>query len=87
MKTYSLGFELWMNVEGKYFLSIFYNYTTDIPEFNLHNQMYRTIEYNKFTSIDVIFEEFNLENCSAAIVNYDDEDYLKEFLKNKSGYL
>ncbi|XP_023303257.2 uncharacterized protein LOC111685237 [Lucilia cuprina] len=82
IKPYSLGFELWSNVEQKNFLSIFFNYTTDAPAYNLINQIYCTIEYNKFTAIDTIFEEFNLQNCTAAIINCDD-DYLKHFLDGK----
>uniref|UniRef100_W8BY27 Zinc finger BED domain-containing protein 1 n=1 Tax=Ceratitis capitata TaxID=7213 RepID=W8BY27_CERCA len=83
IKPYSLGFEIWKNVENKHFMSIYFNYTTDAPEYNLLNQLYCTVEYNKFTSIDEIFEEFNLENCAAAIVSYEYDDYLKHFLKSK----
>ncbi|XP_017472175.1 PREDICTED: uncharacterized protein LOC108363344 [Rhagoletis zephyria] len=84
VKPFSLGFEIWKNVENKHFLSIYFNYTTDAPEYNLLNQLYCTVEYNKFTSIDEIFEEFNLENCAAAIVSYEYDDYLKHFLKSKN---
>ncbi|XP_039951667.1 uncharacterized protein LOC120768945 [Bactrocera tryoni] len=84
IKPYSLGFEIWKNVENKHFMSIYFNYTTDAPEYNLLNQLYFTVEYNKFTSIDEIFEEFNLENCAAAIVSYEYDDYLKHFLKSKN---
>ncbi|XP_053959025.1 uncharacterized protein LOC128863740 [Anastrepha ludens] len=84
VKPYSLGFEIWKNVENKHFMSIYFNYTTDAPEYNLLNQLYCTVEYNKFTSIDEIFEEFNLENCAAAIVSYEYDDYLKHFLKSKN---
>lgn len=87
IKPYSLGFEIWKNVENKHFMSIYFNYTTDAPEYNLLNQLYCTVEYNKFTSIDEIFEEFNLENCAAAIVSYEYDDYLKHFLKSKSMYI
>ena len=83
IKPFSLGFELWTNVEQKNFLSIFFNYTTDAPDYNLVNQIYCTIEYNKFTAIDSIFEEFNLQNCTAAILNCDHDDYLKHFLNSK----
>ncbi|XP_067621983.1 E3 SUMO-protein ligase ZBED1 [Eurosta solidaginis] len=83
VKPYSLGFEIWKNVENKHFMSIYYNYCTDAPNYNLLNKLYCTVEYNKFTSIDEIFEEFNLENCAAAIVSYDYDDYLKHFLKTK----
>lgn len=87
IKPYALGFEMWTNVEQKQFLSVFFNYTTEAPEYNLINQIYCTIEYNKFTSIDSIFEEFNLQNCTAAIINCDYDEYLKDFLAKKGKYL
>lgn len=84
IKPFSLGFEIWENVEQKQFLSIYFNFTTDAPDYNLINQIYCTIEYNKFTLIDTIFEDFNMQNCTAAIVNCDYDDYLKHFLSEKS---
>lgn len=84
IKPYSLGFDMWTNVEQKTFLSIYFNYTTDEPDYNLVNQIYCTIEYNKFTALDSVFEEFNLLNCSAAVINCDHDEYLKHFLNSKS---
>ncbi|XP_075151449.1 DNA replication-related element factor [Haematobia irritans] len=84
IKPFSLGFEIWENVEQKHFLSIYFNYATEAPDYNLVNQIYCTIEYNKFTVIDTIFEDFNLNNCTAAIVNCDYDEYLKHFLNEKN---
>lgn len=84
IKPFSLGFEIWENVEQKHFLSIYFNYATDAPDFNLITQIYCTIEYNKFTVIDNIFEDFNLNNCTAAIINCDYDEYLKHFLNEKN---
>ncbi|XP_037894421.1 uncharacterized protein LOC119640437 isoform X2 [Glossina fuscipes] len=83
IKPFSLGFEIWTNVEDIQFLSIYYNYTNDSPEYNLINQLYCTMEYNKYSLLEEAFEDFNLQNCTAAVVN-DYDYYLKHFRNSKS---
>lgn len=87
-KPFSLSFEFWSNIEQKQFLSIYFNYLSDTPEYNLCSYIYCTIEYNKFIQFESIFERFNLNNCSAALCNYDTDycEYLSNFLQSKSEY-
>ena len=87
VKPFSLGFEVWCNVESKQFLSIYFNYNCDKSNASLMNPLLCTVEYNKYTGIEGIFEEFNLQNCTAALVNYVEDDFLKEFLASKGIYL
>uniref|UniRef100_A0A1B0G0H2 BED-type domain-containing protein n=1 Tax=Glossina morsitans morsitans TaxID=37546 RepID=A0A1B0G0H2_GLOMM len=83
IKPFSLGFEVWTNVEDIQFLSVYYNYTNDSPEYNLINQLYCTMEYNKYSLLEEAFEDFNLQNCTAAVVN-DYDYYLRHFRNSKS---
>uniref|UniRef100_A0A1A9WHJ5 BED-type domain-containing protein n=1 Tax=Glossina brevipalpis TaxID=37001 RepID=A0A1A9WHJ5_9MUSC len=84
IKPFSLGFEIWTNVEDIQFLSVYYNYTNDSPQYNLINQLYCTMEYNKYSLLEEAFEDFSLQNCTAAIVNCDYDDYLRHFLSSKN---
>lgn len=88
-KPFSLSFEFWSNIEQKQFLSVYFNYLSDPPEFHLCSYIYCTVEYNKFIQFESIFENFNLINCSAALTNCDNDycDYLINFLQSKSKYL
>lgn len=88
-KPFSLAFEFWTNIEQKQLLSIYFNYLSDSPENHLCSHIYCTIEYNKFIQFDSIFANFNLNNCSSALCNCDNDccDYLRDFLHSKSMFI
>ncbi|XP_055916890.1 uncharacterized protein LOC129949447 [Eupeodes corollae] len=81
VKSYSLSFDVWMNIEGKQLVSIYYNHVSEEFEDQFCDNIYMTIELNCYTSFEAIFHGFNLQNCSAAIVN-SNQEIINTFLSN-----
>ncbi|XP_055836839.1 uncharacterized protein LOC129905389 [Episyrphus balteatus] len=73
VKSYSLSFDVWTNIEGKQFVSIHYNHISEEFEDQFCDNLYVTIELNSYSSFETIFAGFNLQNCSAAIINSNNE--------------
>ncbi|XP_017854621.2 uncharacterized protein LOC108599088 [Drosophila busckii] len=82
-KSYSLAFELWVNVEQRRFLSIYHHYLSEETQ-SVRSVLYATVEYTDYVSFDELLTDFYLPNCTLAIVNYDEEeDILQAYLKDK----
>ncbi|XP_037959546.1 uncharacterized protein LOC119688939 [Teleopsis dalmanni] len=80
-KEFSFGLEMWRNVEHKQFLTVYFNYISEKPVYSLLNEFYATYEISKFMHVDALFQDFNLSNCSAVIVNYEEDDPIKDYLR------
>lgn len=73
VKPYSLSFDVWKNIEGRQLVSIHYNQISEDGENQFCDNLYLTTELHSFSTFDSIFQDFNLQNCSAAIINSNHE--------------
>ncbi|XP_030376679.1 uncharacterized protein LOC115625682 [Scaptodrosophila lebanonensis] len=82
-KPFSLAFELWTNVEHRRFLTIYHNYLHEETQ-SVKSCLYATVEYTDYMMFDDLLTDFYMPNCTLAIVNFEDEDVLHAYLKEKN---
>ncbi|XP_037915245.1 E3 SUMO-protein ligase ZBED1 [Hermetia illucens] len=76
--SFSLGFEVWTNVEQMQFLNVYINFISQQQnEQRLKQFLFKTVCISDSINLD-IFEGINMTKCSGAVTNYE-EDIINNF--------
>lgn len=86
--NFSISLDKWINCEQITFITVtIYSVQTEYP-FQIESHVLFTIELNKLIDWEYYFTEFNLQNCTAALLNFElENDSLSYFLEVNSKFV